>query len=82
MEKVKEILPPKSRRIIEENGFWEEKEEQLLLRSVNKRDCVFVVYENDIAKCALEKLYFQEEIDFQKPFKNATKTIKNHFGPN
>jgi hypothetical protein len=66
-DKVKEILPPKSRKLIEKDGFWEEKEGQLLLKSVNKRDCVFVIYENDIAKCAFEKLYFQEEIDFRKP---------------
>jgi hypothetical protein len=67
LEQVKEILPPKSRKIIEKEGFWEEKEGQLLLSSVEKRDCVFVVYDNDIAKCAFEKLYFQEKIDFRKP---------------
>jgi hypothetical protein len=67
LEQVKEILPPKSRKIIEEEGFWEEKEGQLLLSSVEKRDCVFVYYDNGIAKCAFEKLYFQEKIDFRKP---------------
>lgn len=66
-EKVKEILPPKSRKIIEKKGFWEEKDGQLLLLSVDNRDCVFVLYDGDIAKCAFEKLYFQEEIDFRKP---------------
>lgn len=66
-DKVKKILPSKSRKIIEKSGFWEEKEGQLLLASVDNRDCVFVIYENDIAKCAFEKLYFQEEIDFRKP---------------
>lgn len=64
---MKEILPVKSRKIIDEEGFWEEKDGQLLLSSVNDRDCVFVYYENDIAKCSFEKLYFQEEIDFRKP---------------
>lgn len=67
LEKVKEILPPKSRKVIQKNGFWEEREGQLLLLSVDKRDCVFVYYENEIARCAFEKLYFQEIIDFQKP---------------
>ena len=67
LEQVKEILPSKSRNIIEKEGFWEEKEGQLLLSSVQKRDCVFVYYDNDIAKCAFEKLYFQEKIDFRKP---------------
>ena len=65
--KVEEILPPKSKKIIEKDGFWEEKDGQLLLSSVDKRDCVFVYYENDIAKCAFEKLYFQNKIDFRKP---------------
>ena len=67
LEKVKEILPPKSRKVIEKNGYWEEKEGQLLLSSVDNRDCVFVYHENDIARCAFEKLYFQEIIDFRKP---------------
>ncbi len=67
LEQVKEILPPKSVKVIEKEGFWEEKEGQLLLASIDKRDCVFVYYDNDIAKCAFEKLYFQQKIDFRKP---------------
>ena len=66
-EKVIKLLPPKSKKIIEENGFWEEKEGKLLLKSVDNRDCVFVYYENDIAKCTFEKLYFKKEINFRKP---------------
>lgn len=67
LQKVIKLSPPKSRKIIEEKGFWEEKKGQLLLMSADKRDCVFVYYENDIARCSFEKLYFLEEIDFRKP---------------
>ena len=34
---------------------------------INDRDCVFVYYENSIAKCAIEKAYEENKIDFQKP---------------
>ena len=34
---------------------------------VNKRECVFVIYEKGIAKCSIEKAYNAGEIDFKKP---------------
>jgi hypothetical protein len=34
---------------------------------LNDRDCIFVYYENNIAKCAIEKAFEDGKIDFQKP---------------
>jgi hypothetical protein len=34
---------------------------------LHDRDCIFVYYENEIAKCAIEKAYEDGKIDFQKP---------------
>ena len=34
---------------------------------VNNAECVFVVYEGNIAKCALQKAFYQERITFEKP---------------
>ncbi|MCF8240644.1 MAG: DUF3109 family protein [Melioribacteraceae bacterium] len=67
LPEIKKYLPEISSRIIEKEGFWENKSDLLLIKSVDKRDCVFVYYEGDIAKCAIEKAYFNGEIDFRKP---------------
>ncbi|MBN2175933.1 MAG: DUF3109 family protein [Bacteroidales bacterium] len=34
---------------------------------IQNRDCAFVYYENNIARCAIEKAYEEGKIDFQKP---------------
>jgi Protein of unknown function (DUF3109) len=64
---VKEYLSEEHRSEIERNAFWEEKGDELLLRSVDKRACVFVYYENDIARCSLEKAFFEGKTNFRKP---------------
>ncbi len=38
-----------------------------LLKSINNRACVFVYYDNEIAKCAIEKAYLDGKTDFKKP---------------
>ena len=67
LPKIKKYLSKKSISEIDKNGFWEEKESELMTRSINNEDCVFVYYDGDIAKCAIEKAYNNEEIDFIKP---------------
>ncbi len=64
---VKEYLSKTSIDEIEKNGFWEEKDKELMTRSIGDEDCVFVYYEGDIAKCAIEKAYNEKKIDFIKP---------------
>lgn len=34
---------------------------------IKDKDCAFVIYENNIAKCAIEKAWEEGKIDFQKP---------------
>lgn len=34
---------------------------------IDKKDCVFVYYENEVAKCSIEKAFFTGESDFRKP---------------
>jgi len=64
---VENIIPQKHWEEIEEVGFYEEKDGELLTRSVNNKACVFVYYEDKIAKCSLEKLFFEKKSSFQKP---------------
>ena len=62
-----DYLPKKSQKEIKKNGFHEFKEELHMIRSVNNRDCVFVYYDNSIAKCAIEKAYYEGKVDYVKP---------------
>lgn len=52
---------------IKKNGFYEVKEDVFLTRSIDKKDCVFVYYEGTVAKCSLERAFFNGESDFRKP---------------
>jgi hypothetical protein len=78
---IKKYLSSKSVKSIEKDGFWEEKDSELMTRSINHRDCVFVYYEGDIAKCAIEKAYNEKKIDFIKPISCHLFPIRvNDFG--
>ena len=48
-------------------GLFEHDGEDLTLRCYNDRACVFVTYEADIAKCAIQNRYHKGELDWQKP---------------
>lgn len=64
---VKEYLPKKALEVIEQHGFYEGYAEDYATMCINHRDCVFVYNEGPIAKCAIEKAYFDKKIDFRKP---------------
>lgn len=67
LPEVKKYLPEIAIKEIEKNGFWEEKQNELMTRSIGDEDCVFVYYDGDIAKCAIEKAYNEGKVDFIKP---------------
>lgn len=65
---AKEYLSPRSIKIIESEGFYEGKTGDLSTKCIDKKDCVFVYYtEEKIAKCAIEKAYFDGKTEFRKP---------------
>ncbi len=67
LETVKKYLPDEHKKAIEESGFYEVKEGELLTSSVDNKACVFVYYNKGVAKCAIEKAYFDGKINFRKP---------------
>ncbi|MFC2084565.1 DUF3109 family protein [Bacteroidota bacterium] len=76
-----DFSPISNRRYITKFGFWEEKHDQILIKSIRKRDCVFVYYENEIAKCAIERAYYNGDSDFKKPISCHLFPIRvNDFG--
>ncbi|RJP70245.1 MAG: DUF3109 family protein [Ignavibacteriales bacterium] len=67
LTEILNYIPVEHKQEIERKGFWENKDEELMIRSLNNRDCVFSFRENGIAKCGIEKGYFDNKIDFRKP---------------
>jgi hypothetical protein len=64
---VKKYMPPAHIKELEKKGFWYRADGHLMVRAVNKRECIFAYYENDIALCAIEKAFLNKEIDYKKP---------------
>lgn len=60
-------LTQRSKEILRRQGAIEGTEGDYMTVCIDDADCVFVYYENDIAKCAIEKAYFAGETSFRKP---------------
>lgn len=68
LPRVRKFLRPEALKRISEAGVWEEIEPgQYATTCVNNAECVFVVYEGEIAKCSLQKAFYQNRITFEKP---------------
>lgn len=67
LDKVKEYLPAQHIEEIEQNGFFEIKDKEIMTRSLENKSCVFVFYENNIARCGIEKAFLDGKINFRKP---------------
>jgi len=67
LHEVKPYLPQNHVDAIEKNGFFEEIDGDLMTRSISGKSCVFVYFEDDIAKCGIERAFFDGKVDFRKP---------------
>jgi hypothetical protein len=52
---------------LDKDGFFEKKNGELLVSSINNKECVFAFSENGVAKCSLEKSYIEGKTNFRKP---------------
>lgn len=66
-ELASEYLSEKTKQFIEHNGIITGTKGSYSTLCINRCDCVFVYYEGDVAKCALERAYFDGKIKFRKP---------------
>jgi hypothetical protein len=64
---IKEYLTKKHRLEIEDNGFYESKDDELLTLSIENKACVFVFFEKSVAKCSIEKAFIDGKTKFRKP---------------
>ncbi len=61
-------LPEKSTDYISNQGFTHVNDDgSIETLCIDNKDCVFVYYDNSIAKCSLEKAYNNELTTFKKP---------------
>ncbi|MBC8145958.1 MAG: DUF3109 family protein [bacterium] len=60
-------LSDRNRQIIRTLGPLEGRRGDQSTRCIDNSDCVFVYYENDVAKCAVERAHFNGETPFRKP---------------
>jgi Protein of unknown function (DUF3109) len=67
IDEVKFYLSKRNIDEIDENGFYDEIDGELLTSSLGEKECVFVYYEGDIAKCAIEKAFVDGKTNFKKP---------------
>ncbi|MGA2297581.1 MAG: DUF3109 family protein [FCB group bacterium] len=67
LEPASEYLSGKSIEYIEKHGIIAGIYDDYSTVCINKRDCVFVFYENGIAKCSIEKTFFTKKTNFRKP---------------
>lgn len=64
---VLEYLPARAIKEIEKFGAVEGFDGNYGTRCIDSADCVFVYFEGDEAKCAIEKAYFAGKTEFRKP---------------
>lgn len=65
---IEEDLRPEAREAIRRAGVWQEVAPgEYGTTCVDGRECVFVVYDGPVAKCALQQAYHAGRVDFEKP---------------
>ena len=65
---VKLYMEEKGIAEVEKNGVSAlDMNDELCTPLVDGRECVYVCWEDGVAKCAIEKAYLDKKIDFQKP---------------
>ena len=64
---ARQYLSQRSIAAIEAHGMVEGSPGSYLTTCIDQRDCVFVYYEDDIARCSLERAYQEGKADWQKP---------------
>ena len=67
-EKIKPYMTEAGITEIENQGFAVyDSDGDLTTPLINNKACAFVMEENGITKCAIEKAYYDGEVDFKKP---------------
>lgn len=60
-------VPQSHRRLVETEGLFVEDDGEMTIRCYDERACVFVVYEDGIARCSIQRAAEAGEISWPKP---------------
>jgi hypothetical protein len=67
-EKIKPYMTVSAVSVVEDSGVFDyDSEGNYVTPLLNNKECVFLYYEDKIAKCCIEKAFFEKKINFQKP---------------
>lgn len=65
---VKEYMRPEGIESLEINGLYTiDDDGDLVTPLIEGKECAFVIYEDGISKCAIEKAFYEKETNFLKP---------------
>jgi hypothetical protein len=68
IDKIKPYMRPEGIDAIEKQGTHViDADHELVTPLINGEECAYTIFENGIAKCAIEKAWLDKKIDFQKP---------------
>ncbi len=67
LEKIKKYLSERSLNHIKERGFVKGASGTYTTECIDKKECVFVIWDGDVAKCGIEKAYHNGDSNFRKP---------------
>lgn len=90
-EEILEAIYPKIKNDLSSAGVREierqgtsliDSDGDLVTPLVNKQECVYAIFENNIARCGIEKAFFEERIDFRKPISCQLYPIRVEKYPN
>jgi hypothetical protein len=78
---IKDEMDEKSLAVIDKLGLYEGNPGDYYVTCIDDEDCVFVYYDNNIAKCIIEKAFNEGKIDWKKPVSCHLYPIRiNNFG--
>lgn len=66
-DKLVKYLPSKHVEILNKYGPYEVHKGFYHTRTFEDKECIFVYYQNSIARCAIENAYLNGEVEFRKP---------------
>jgi hypothetical protein len=88
IDDIKPFMNEQGRKTVEETGVFEyDIDGEMVTPLVNNRECAFVVFENGMAMCAIEKAWMSGKIGFRKPvschlYPVRVSKLKNHIAVN
>ncbi len=68
LDEVKPYMIKEGIKVVEKNGVFDyDTDGEFVTPLVNDNECAYIRFDDGIAKCAIEKAWEENKIDFQKP---------------